>query len=222
MGGKLIVIEGSGDGCGKSTQYDMLFERLKNENVQLCRHHFPSYSEKQGKLVEMYLSGEFGAPETTSPYLINSLYAIDRAVTWLKKLKNEYESGTTLLLDRYTTSSIIYQSALITDEDEKRKFIDYVIDYEYNKLGIKEPDKVIFLHVAFDFVEKMLKERINNPGVKNDIHERNVDFLRKVYESSIFAAQYLNWDIVEGVKNEKMRSREDIHEEVYTLVKKMK
>ena len=48
------------------------------------------------------------------------------------------------MLDRYTTSSVIYQSALIEDIELKKAFIDYITDFEYNKIGIKEPDKVIF------------------------------------------------------------------------------
>lgn len=215
-------MEGSGDGCGKSTQYEMLYKRLQSENVKLYRHHFPSYGTYHGKLVEMYLGGCIGTPDTTSPYLINSLYGVDRAICWLNELKKEYENGKLLLLDRYTTSSIIYQSALITDVDEKKKFIDYIIDYEYNKLGVKEPDKVIFLHVPFNFVEDMLRKRTENPGVEKDIHESNIEFLRKVYDSSIFAADYLNWEVVNGTKNDCLRTREDIHEEVYTLVKRMK
>ena len=42
-------------------------------------------------------------------------------VTWEKKLKEKYEEGYTILLDRYTTSSIIYQSCLIEDLEERKK-----------------------------------------------------------------------------------------------------
>ena len=65
-------------------------------------------------------------------------------VTWKDKLKDAYEKGNIILLDRYTTSSLIYQSSLMDDYYEKKDFIDYVADYEYNKLGIKKPDKVIY------------------------------------------------------------------------------
>ena len=58
-------------------------------------------------------------------------------VTWKDKLKDAYEKGNIILLDRYTTSSLIYQSSLMDDYYEKKDFIDYVMDYEYNKLGIK-------------------------------------------------------------------------------------
>ena len=44
--------------------------------------------------------------------------------------------------------------------------------------------------------------------------------MKKVYKSALFVADYLSWDKVECSDNEEMRSREDIHEDVYRLVKK--
>ena len=41
--GKLIVIEGSGNSTGKTTQYIKLKDRLLNEGYPVVLHHFPSY-----------------------------------------------------------------------------------------------------------------------------------------------------------------------------------
>lgn len=218
--GKLIVVEGACDGIGKTTQYEMLCKRLKADGLEVANHHFPSYGTYQGVPVEKYLKGEYGQPNELSPYFINSLYASDRGITWYTSLKKLYEQGKIILLDRYTTSSLIYQSALIEDIEQKKKFIDYVIDFEYSKIGIKEPDNVIFLYAPFDLVTKMRKARKENEGVANDIHESNLDFMKKVYESAMFIADYLSWNKVDCSDNNKMRSINDIHEEVYRLVKK--
>lgn len=220
--GKIIVVEGACDGIGKTTQYQMICDRFKNDGKVIANHHFPSYGTYQGLPVEKYLKGEYGSPSDLSAYFINSLYAIDRAITWNTKLKPLYEEGNIILLDRYTTSSLIYQSALIDDIDEKKRFVDYVIDFEYNKLGIKEPDNVIYLHAPFDLVTEIRNARKQNDGVENDIHERDLAFMKKVYESSKFIANYLSWDKVECSDGYKIRTREDIHEEVYSLVKKRK
>ena len=220
--GKLIVIEGACDGIGKTTQYEMLCNHFQNDGLEVANHHFPSYGTYQGAPVEKYLKGEYGQPSELSPYFINSLYANDRGITWYTNLKQLYEQGKIILLDRYTTSSLIYQSALIEDIGQKKKFIDYVIDFEYSKIGIKEPDNVIFLHAPFDLVTEMRKARKQNEGVTNDIHESNLDFMKKVYESSMFIADYLSWDKVQCNDGNKMRSINDIHEEVYSLVKKRK
>lgn len=217
--GKLIVIEGACDGIGKTTQYKRLIEHLKKDNMKVFSHHFPSYNTYQGVAIEKYLSGEYGNIDSLSPYFINNLYASDRAITWYTYLKEKYETNDILLLDRYTTSSIIYQSALIENLDEKKKFIDWIIDFEYNKLGIKKPDKVIFLYASFDLVTKMRDDRKNNDGLENDIHERNIEFMKKVYDNAMFVADYLSWEKIKCDDGLKMRSIDDIHNEIYKVIK---
>ena len=169
MKGKLIVIEGACDGIGKSTQFDLLKNKLISDNYSVSSHHFPSYNTEQGLLVQNYLKGDYGNISELSPYFINSLYAVDRAVTWQTEFKNVYNSDGIILLDRYTTSSLVYQSALIDDFNERKKFIDYVVDFEYNKLGIKEPDLVIFLTAPFEIVSKIgIRFRILTSSSKSE------------------------------------------------------
>ncbi len=217
--GKLIVIEGACDGIGKTTQYELLKKRLVNDGNSVISHHFPSYGEYQGVSVEHYLKGEYGSPDSLSPYFINNLYAIDRAITWHTKLKNEYKDNI-ILLDRYTTSSLIYQSALIENIEERKKFINYVIDFEYKKLGIKEPDLVIFLDAPFDLVSDMRKKRKQNEGIKDDIYEKDISLMKKIYENAIFVAEYLKFSKVSCNNGNEMRSINDIHDDIYRLVKK--
>ena len=145
---------------------------------------------------------------------------MDRRVTWYTHLKQLYENGTVIILDRYTTSSLIYQSALIEDIEQKKKFIDYVIDLEYRKIGIKEPDNVIFLHAPFDLVTKLRNDRKQNKGIANNIHERDIKFMKKVYESAMFIADYLSWDKVQCNDGDKMRDINDINDEIYNLLKR--
>ena len=155
-----------------------------------------------------------------SPYFINSLYAVDRACAWHQKLKPLYEGGQTLLLDRYTTSSLIYQAAKYKDIEERKKFLDFVTDFEYNKLGIKEPDSVIFLYAPFDMVTKLREGRTQNEGIQNDLHERDIEFMREAYDNAMFVAEYLSWNMVKCNDGDSMRSREDIHEEINRLVRR--
>lgn len=214
MKGKLIVIEGACDGIGKSTQFELLKNKLSSDGFSISSHHFPSYNTEQGVLVENYLKGDYGNIKDLSPYFVNSLYAIDRAITWNKELKDLYDSGNVILLDRYTTSSLIYQSALIDDIEERKRFIDYVIDFEYNKLGLKVPDVVIFLYADFDLVTNMRKNRLDNEGVVNDIHEKDMKFMKRVYDNSMFVADYLGWTMIKCDDDSKMKSIEVIHNEI--------
>ena len=215
--GKIIVIEGACDGIGKTTQFELLKERLEKEG-KVVTHHFPSYNTIQGKLVEEYLSGNLGDKSNISPYIVHDLYAIDRAITWNKVLKEEYENGSIILLDRYTTSSEFYQSVFM---DNKEEFINFVEDYEYNKLMIGKPDLVIFLNAPFDVVTRFRSERKENEGIKNDIHEKDIDFMKKVYDNGQMVSKYLNWSIIDVSEGNNFKDKKEIHEEIYNLVKKL-
>ena len=218
--GKVIVVEGACDGIGKTTQFELLKEHLVKDGKKIYSHHFPTYGSVQGKPVEEYLAGKYGKPSELSPYFINDLYAIDRAVTWHTELKEKYNDGEIIVLDRYTSSTLIYQAALIEDIDERIAFFDYVCNHEYNKLGIKKPDHVIFLHAPFDLVTEIRNARKENDGISNDVHESDLDYMRKVYENAMFVADYLSWDRIKCDEDGKMRSIEDIHNDVYKYVKK--
>jgi len=219
--GKLIVIEGASDGIGKSTQFELLKKRLEQDGKTIINHHFPTYNEYQGKMVEEYLKGNYGNVKELSPYFVNSLYAVDRAVTCNLKLKEGYENGKFILLDRYTSSSLIYQSALIEDIEEKKKFLDYVIDFEYNKLDIIKPDNTIFLYAPLEIINEMRRKRKEEEGEKfeGDIHENDLKFMKKVYDSALFVADYLNWTKINCSKDNKIKSIEEIHEEIYKVIK---
>lgn len=217
--GKIIVIEGACDGIGKTTQFNMLKERLEKNNEIVISHHFPSYNTYYGAPVEKFLQGEFGRPQDNSPYFVHMLYATDRAIAWRKELRQEYNQGNTILLDRYTTSSMIYQSTMIDDLDKKKEFLDYVSDLEFGKLEIGRPDKVIFLTAPFDLVTRLKNERTSNEGYENDAFEREWELMRKIYDNSTFVAEYENWDIIDCANENGMKSIEEIHEKIYQKVK---
>ena len=194
--GKLIVVEGACDGIGKSTQYELLYNSLLEDNYEVCRHHFPSYGTVEAAPVEKFLRGELGSPKDISPYLVNSLYAVDRAITWQTSLKLEYEQGKIILLD-------------------------YITDFEYNKLGIQKPDAVIFLYAPFEIVTKMRLARKQNDGIENDVFEKDLELMKKIYENAVFVANYLSWNIINCAENNEMKSIENIHKDIKKLVKKL-
>ena len=218
MKGKLIVIEGACDGVGKTTQYNLLKKYLEEKGYNVYSHHFPSYNSKQGKLASEYLNGDFGNPKELSPYLINSMYAVDRALTWKLELKEKYENGSIILLDRYTTSSLIYQSSLFETNEEKEEFINYVTYYEYEKLGLKKPDLVIFLTGDFNIFTELRKNRKDYEGNSNDIHESDINFMKKIYDNSSFVAEKLGFKIINCTKDGKLRDINDIHNEIKQIL----
>lgn len=223
MSGKIIVLEGAGDGIGKTTQLQMLYDDLKEDGYQVLHHHFPSYGTPQAAPVEQYLSGAYGGEEELSPYFVNALYAIDRVATWRTKLSKEYAEDKVILLDRYVTSSLIYQSADIDDALDKRDFMTYIDDYEYRKLHLPRPDAVIYLTAPLKLLEQMrAKRRAEDGDIAPDIHECDKKFMKRVYRSASAVASILKWPVVQCATKDgsAMRLKEDIHEEVYRLAAK--
>ena len=212
---KLIVIEGVSDGVGKSTQVKELYDKLVKDGYNVTYHHFPSYKEKGATLVEAYLKGELGEREELSPYVVSSFFAMDRFYAFNKDLKDK--EGI-ILLDRYTSSNLIYQGSLFEREKEE-EFLDYITDYEYNKLGLRKPDLVIFLKLDKSFTSTLRKNR-DNEGVEGDINESDNTFLDKVYDNSLYVADKYNFKVIECSSDGKLRSIDDISKEVYDIVRK--
>ena len=213
--GKLIVMEGACDGIGKTTQFILLKKRLEHEGKKVITHHFPTYDSYQGKPVEMYLKGEFGSPEEISPFFVNSLYAVDRAITWNKELKKQYDTGSIILLDRYTTSSIIYQSSVYEHLRDRKMFMDYVCDFEYKKLGIQKPDKVIFLYMPYNYACELKKNREEAP----DQNELDENLLKNAENTYLELANLYNYETINCVENNEIRTIDNISESVYKVVK---
>ena len=215
--GKLIVIEGT-DGSGKSTQFQLMTERLQQEGVSFKRMVFPRYKEESSALIRMYLSGQFGtSPSDVNAYAASSFYAVDRYASYKMDWGKWYEDGGIVVCDRYTTSNAVHQAS--KQEGQARKdFLKWLYDFEYVQLGLPQPDLVIYLDVPTDYTQKMLRGREEATNTKADIHEKDMEYLATCRRCGKEAAAFYNWKIVECVKNGEMRSIEDIHNEIYTAV----
>ena len=217
--GKLIVIEGT-DGSGKSTQFRMMSQRLEKENFSFRHIVFPRYSEESSALIRMYLGGQFGSkPSDVNAYAASSFYAVDRYASYKMDWGQWYEEGGLVLSDRYTTSNAVHQASK-EPEDKQAAFLQWLYDFEYDKLKLPRPDLTIYLDVPTDFTEKMLRSREASTNTTADIHEQDMSYLATCRETGRKAAQYYGWTVIQCVKDGAMRSIEDIHEEIYAHVLK--
>ena len=215
--GKLIVIEGT-DGSGKSTQFKWLTERLEHDEVDFRRIVFPRYSEASSALIRMYLGGEFGdKPGDVNPYAASTFYAVDRFASYKQDWEQYYEQGGVVLSDRYTTSNAVHQTSKLSGAD-RVEYLKWLYDFEYAKLGLPKPDLVIYLDVPTDFTEQMLRKREADTDTKADIHEKDMAYLAECRETGRFAAAHYGWTVIQCVKDGKMRTIEDIHDEIYCRV----
>ncbi len=213
MKSKIIVIEGL-DGSGKATQTKILADKLKSREMKVRKLEFPDYSSLSSSLVQMYLNGKFGVkPDDVNAYAASAFYAVDRVASYLQFWKKDYNEGTVILSDRYATSNIIYQMAKI-DKNDRDSFIEWQSDFEYSKLGIPKPDKVIYLDVDPDISQKLMEKRYGGDKSKMDLHERNVKFLLDCRKSALYAAQKCGWTVINCCENGEIKTIEAIAEEI--------
>lgn len=221
--GKLIVIDGT-DGSGKETQMKLLVERLKEKEVDFKRIDFPNYNSPSSSLVKMYLEGEFGQEaQEISPYIASTFYAADRYATFKKELEKYYNDGGLILADRYTTANMVHQAGKIRNKDERKKFIDWLWDFEFNIFKIPVPDKIFFLNMPIDYAQKLIENRKNkfDSNLPKDIHERNKVHLEESYEAACEVAKDYGWTEIKCVKNGELRAKEEIGEEIFKIVQEI-
>ena len=220
--GKIFVIDGT-DGSGKQTQFELLKNKLTKEGIDYRTVSFPNYESPSSSLVKMYLSGEFGDdPQKISPYVASTFYAADRYATFQTGFKEYYDNGGIILADRYTTANMVHQAGKIKDEEERKKFLNWLFDLEFNLYGLPVPSKVFFLNMPPEKTKELMKNRENKftHDTVKDIHERNQGHLIDAYHAACSLVKDYDWCEIKCVKEDRIRTREDIHEEIFKIVKK--
>ena len=220
--GKLFVIDGT-DGSGKQTQLGKLKERLTKEGIEYRTVSFPNYDSPSSSLVKMYLSGEFGKnAKDISPYIASTFFAADRYATFQTGYKEYYENGGIIIADRYTTANMVHQAGKIKDKEERKKFLDWLFDFEFNLYGLPIPTEVFFLNMPVEKAQELMANRENKftHDTKKDIHESDKEHLRDAYNAACDVSKEYNWYKIDCVKNDQIRTIEDIHEEIYAEVQK--
>lgn len=220
---KLIVIEGV-DSSGKATQTKILFDTLKQKGYDVLSVEFPNYKSKSSSLVKMYLNGDFGKnADDVNPYVASSFFAVDRVATYITEIKEPLKSGKIVIADRYVTSNLIHQASKINDVCEKENFLDWVSDFEYNKLNLPKPDLTIFLDMPVPFAKKLMEKRLNKIDNSStlDIHEKDETYLKHSYDNAHYVADKFGWYKISCVKDNNVRSIEDIANEIFETVIKI-
>ena len=218
--GRLIVIEGT-DSSGKETQTAMLFERLSEKISNIRKISFPNYESPACAPVKMYLAGEFGTDaEKVNPYPASTMYAIDRYASYKTDWGKFYNGGGIIITDRYTTSNMVHQASKIDNSQEKEIYLSWLEDLEYNKMGIPRPDLVIFLNMPTETAQKLMAERKNKitGEDKKDIHEKNVEYLKKSHKNACEISKKYSWKEIKCVENDRLKTIEEISNEVFELV----
>ena len=213
--GKLIVIEGT-DCSGKQTQTDILVNNLKSIGYKAISFSFPNYASPTGKIIgEAYLGKHSESYfregiENVDPKISSLYYAADRVynIDIIKKyLDNDY----VVVLNRYVESNMAFQGGKIKDIKERNMMYEWLDNLEFVLLGLPRPDLVLFLYLPYEYV-CTLKEKNGKIA--------NINLLRMAEIAYLELSTIYEYEKILCLKNDKIRTIEDISKEILEKVKK--
>ena len=218
--GYIIVVEGT-DGSGKKTQVDRLYNRLVDMGYNVRRQSFPNYDSPSAATVKMYLNGDFGnSDRCLDSYQASVLYAVDRLCTYQIELKEFYENGGIILFDRYVQSNMLHQASKIGDKEKVDEYLNWLEELEFGRLKLPKANKIFFLDMPVEYSMKLAESRGEyKSNTKKDIHEQDPEHLRRSYNMANYVSDKYNWNKITCVENDSIKSIDEIHNEIYNVVK---
>lgn len=217
---KLIVIEGT-DCSGKETQSKKIIEKLEKLGEKVVRIDFPRYEKPTGKIIGGPLLGKpsicesyFDNPSLVDPKIASLYYAIDRysekdeIISYLKK-------GYYVILDRYVSSNMAHQGGKLDNKNDRLNMYKFLEDLEYNLLELPKPSKTILLYMPVEYSTILKRNRKELDRVEQDD-----EYLKRSELTYIELADLYSFNVVNCVKNDKIRTIEDINNEVFSIIYK--
>ncbi len=193
--GSLIVFEGL-DGCGKSTQLELLYEWLCARGVDCLKTREPTDGPWGRRIRAMAQSGERVTPEEELAWFME-----DRRQHVHEEVEPTLQRGVTVLCDRYWLSSVAYQgargldaAAIQRENEDEFPAPDLAIIFEVSpeegiarvnaRGGVGEPvfEEVEFqrrVKKVFDEMDRSWIVRVDARGEVQEIHEAVLARLRE-------------------------------------------
>lgn len=197
--GLFITFEGC-DGCGKTTQLNLLADFLNEKGYQVLITREPGAKGLGEKIRELLLNYDGEVSQRCESFL----FLADRAQHIDKIVKPAVENGVIVLCDRHTDSTIAYQGyGRGLDIDELNKLNEIAT-------GSMKPD----LTLLFDVDSETSMKRIGEN--KDRMESAGIEFQKKVRKGYLELAQKEPNRI--KVFNSS-KSIEELHQEVINIVK---
>lgn len=220
--GRLIVIEGT-DCSGKETQAELLQERLKTEKIKVEKLGYPMYDTPTGKIVGGPYLGKKHISEgiflegaaNVDPKVAALYFAADRRYNSYK-IRELLDKGYSVILDRYVESNMGHQGGKLETSEERLEMYKWLENLEYGLLELPRPDLTIFLYMPYEYAVELRKNRQEAP----DQLEENEKHLINAEQAYLGLSQLYKFSKIDCVKNGTIRTKEDIHEEIYEIVTK--
>jgi len=216
--GKFIVIDGT-DGSGKATQVKELVKNLRKNKIKVKAVDFPRYYNNFfGKFIGECLIGEHGDFVKLSPKIASVLYAADRFESSVQ-IKKWLDAGINVIADRYASSNQIHQGGKIVDNKKRKEFLAWLEELEFGVFKIPKPQVIFYLDVPVKITQELLKEENGKKKEylkgKKDTVENDLKYLEDSKKSAIKMIKGSNnWVTINCIRKSKLRSIEDIGQEV--------
>ncbi|HNU81257.1 MAG TPA: dUTP diphosphatase [bacterium] len=220
--GKFIVIDGT-DGTGKTTQLQILANRLHHEGYEVELADFPQYNTKSAGMVEEYLSGKYGEANDVNPYAASLFYSVDRFDASFK-IREWLEQGKVVICNRYISASFAHQGNKIKNALERKLFYNWLSEIEYKVFNIPKPDLYLILYMEPEISQKLAHNRRREDwkGKTKDIHEDNLQHLRQAAQTYLEIAQEMpDFRLIRCTRKQEILKREDIHYLIWLYVNRI-
>jgi dTMP kinase len=164
--GRFIVLDGP-DGCGKSTQTQLLAKWFADHGVEISVFRDPGTTAIGEKIRQILLNPEHIAMSTRAELL---LYMAARAQLWAEKIAPVLEAGKCVLLDRWLSSTCAYQGHAGGFTMAK------VIKIAEDCLERPWPDLTIVLDIDFETAARRFNRQLDR------MEQKGADYHKKVRE----------------------------------------
>ena len=123
-----------------------------------------------------------------------------------------------------------HQGGKISDPRKRQEYLEWLYDLEFNIFDIPKPDLSIILSVSPEMAQKL---SLNNKSKQrklvylgedgHDIHEECIQHLQDSYDAYVDITKRFPDDfvIIDCMDSNRLLSKEEIHDKIYEIVKKI-
>jgi dTMP kinase len=193
---------------------------LRAEGRRVETIDFPRYYvNHMGKLLRECLDGKRGDFLSLDPQITSLVYAADRFES-SKQIRQWLEEGADVVADRYVSANMLHQGSKIDDEETRAEFFKWLDHTEHSVFEIPRPDIIVYLDAPYEARKKMMEEDVTRGALDmvevdegyQTAHEKSAEHLNRIVDS---------WHHILCAHEEGMRTREDIHEDVYKKISEL-
>lgn len=200
--GFFIAIDGI-DGCGSTTQTELLGKHMKSKGYKVHLTKEPSNSDI-GNLIRLFLKKK-DTPGPTDALL----FAADRIQHYYREILPKLNENFIVISDRYLESSIAYQTVQLLQET-----ISYQMEFEFNNSldwveninkFAPNPDITIILDIE---PKISLDRKISDENFQSVDKYEDAKFLEEVRKIYISRAESLNYSIINAEQPQEIIGKE--------------